>query len=339
MSNSSLYTSTTSTFQTFTVQSPISSAYLNNVNTCIVGLDSNKHNRGTVGSPSSEDHYGAFTVSVAPTSPNDVLRKVDVTSVTLASFATFATANSVISGTDTIHSALAKAQGQINSAMSGAVTFGVTTGTSPTASASASGNLKDGLTLSLVLPPMGSGASGTSATIAVYPTVGKLGSTATPTVTNRGTSSAAVLEFGIPCGVDGAQGPVGPPGTGFTVDGQGSVANRDIVKNSSAKSPYFYVATDNLLYIYTTSAGWSTGIPFVGAKGDTGLTGGKGDTGSTGGKGDKGDTGSTGGIGGIGPAGPQRIVKAIQLPWEDATSSIVYKLSIENGILTQRVGS
>lgn len=58
----------------------------------------------------------------------------------------------------------------------------------------------------------GIGPAGTAATITVGTvTTGAAGSSAT--VVNSGTASAAVLNFTIPAGATGPQGPVGPPGT------------------------------------------------------------------------------------------------------------------------------
>ena len=58
-------------------------------------------------------------------------------------------------------------------------------------------------------PPGQDGADGAAATIAVG-TVSGLPAGSTPTVTNTGTSAAAVFDFGIPAGADGQTGPAGP---------------------------------------------------------------------------------------------------------------------------------
>jgi len=55
------------------------------------------------------------------------------------------------------------------------------------------------------------GAAGAAATIAVG-TTNTLSPGSSATVTNSGTSSAAIFSFGIPQGLTGAQGPTGPPG-------------------------------------------------------------------------------------------------------------------------------
>lgn len=62
------------------------------------------------------------------------------------------------------------------------------------------------------------GAPGAAATIAVG-TVSGLPAGSTPTVTNSGSSSAAVFNFGIPAGADGATGPTGPAGPGVPTGG------------------------------------------------------------------------------------------------------------------------
>lgn len=65
------------------------------------------------------------------------------------------------------------------------------------------------------------GSAGTAATIAVG-TVTPLSAGATPTITNAGSSSAAVFNFGIPAGATGATGPTGPTGPAGS-SGSGSV--------------------------------------------------------------------------------------------------------------------
>lgn len=62
------------------------------------------------------------------------------------------------------------------------------------------------------------GQDGAAATIAVG-TVSGLPAGSTPTVTNGGSSSAAVFNFGIPAGADGATGPTGPAGPGVPTGG------------------------------------------------------------------------------------------------------------------------
>lgn len=62
----------------------------------------------------------------------------------------------------------------------------------------------------------GTGATGSAATISVG-TVTGLAAGASPTVANAGTSSAAVLNFGIPAGATGATGAAGTSVTKFSV--------------------------------------------------------------------------------------------------------------------------
>ena len=59
--------------------------------------------------------------------------------------------------------------------------------------------------------PGQNGLNGSAATIAAG-TASPLAFDATPTVTNVGTSSAAVFNFGIPVGEQGIQGPIGDDG-------------------------------------------------------------------------------------------------------------------------------
>lgn len=65
-------------------------------------------------------------------------------------------------------------------------------------------------------PPGLNGAAGTSATVSAG-TATALASGSSPTVTNVGTSSAAIFDFGIPAGTPGPTGATGPSGLGSTV--------------------------------------------------------------------------------------------------------------------------
>lgn len=105
-------------------------------------------------------------------------------------------------------------------------------------------------------PPTGGGAGGTSATVAVGTvTTGAAGSSAT--VTNEGTSSAAIFDFVIPRGDTGAAGPQGPKGdTGAT----GPQGIQGLTGDTGPQGP--------------------TGAD--GAQGPQGIQGQKGDTGATG---------------------------------------------------------
>ena len=102
------------------------------------------------------------------------------------------------------------------------------------------------------------GTPGAAATIAVG-SVSGLPAGSTPTVTNSGTSAAAVFNFGIPAGVTGAtgpEGPEGPPGKGLTISGTvastsqlPATAEQGTVYNVGASEPYE-------LYMYETGTGW-----------------------------------------------------------------------------------
>ena len=102
------------------------------------------------------------------------------------------------------------------------------------------------------------GTPGAAATIAVG-SVSGLPAGSTPTVTNSGTSSAAVFNFGIPAGATGAtgpEGPEGPPGKGLTISGTvastsqlPATAEQGTVYNVGASEPYE-------LYMYETGTGW-----------------------------------------------------------------------------------
>ena len=102
------------------------------------------------------------------------------------------------------------------------------------------------------------GTPGAAATIAVG-SVSGLPAGSTPTVTNSGTSAAAVFNFGIPSGAPGAtgpEGPEGPPGKGLTISGTvastsqlPATAEQGTVYNVGVSEPYE-------LYMYETGTGW-----------------------------------------------------------------------------------
>jgi hypothetical protein len=135
----------------------------------------------------------------------------------------------------------------------------------------------------------GTGPAGTAATIAVG-TVASLAAGDTPTVANAGTSSAAVLDFGIPAGATGATGATGPQGeTGAT--GPTGSAGATGPTGSQGEAATITVGTVTSLAVGSTptvsnvgtanAAEFDFGIP-VGATGATGATGPAGATGSTG---------------------------------------------------------
>ena len=148
-----------------------------------------------------------------------------------------------------------------------------------------------------------SGTDGAAASVAVgTTTTGAAGTNAS--VTNSGTSSAAVLDFTIPrgakgdkgdTGATGATGPQGPQGP------QGEKGDTGATGATGAAGPQGPKGDKG-----DTGATGATG-----PKGDTGQQGPqgeKGDTGATGSqgpKGDKGDKGDTGETGATGATGPQ----------------------------------
>ena len=120
---------------------------------------------------------------------------------------------------------------------------------------------------------LGGGGSGSSATIAVgTTTTGDAGTDAT--VTNVGTSSAAVFDFTIPRGATGATGATGPTGPTGPEGPQGATGP------TGATGP-------------------------EGPQGATGATGPQGPQGEQGIQGIQGETGATGATGPEGPTGPQ----------------------------------
>lgn len=112
------------------------------------------------------------------------------------------------------------------------------------------------------------GPQGSAATISVGTvTTGAAGTSAT--ITNAGTSSAAVFNFTIPRGDHGEQGPQGDPGPKGDTGDQGPAGNDGAPGAAGATGP-------------------------KGDKGDQGIQGSTGAQGAPGAKGDKGDTGEQG---------------------------------------------
>ena len=125
------------------------------------------------------------------------------------------------------------------------------------------------------------GDTGSAATIAVGSTT-TLSPGSNASVSNSGTSSAAVFDFAIP---QGAKGDKGEPGAGLQITG--SVNTYADLPNdlgpSDAGKAYFNQA-DGKLYVWTGTA-WPAegdGAQFKGDKGDTGATGPQGPQGPTG---------------------------------------------------------
>lgn len=149
------------------------------------------------------------------------------------------------------------------------------------------------------------GDPGAAATITLG-TVTTLDPTASVTITNSGTSSAAVFNFGIPKGTKGDKGDKGDNGSGVNIKGELS-AESDLPSTGSEGDAYIISGS---LYVYvgengnvTTNPKWSN-IGNIkgpqgeqgpaGPKGETGAQGPKGETGSTGAQGPKGDPGEKG---------------------------------------------
>jgi hypothetical protein len=183
---------------------------------------------------------------------------------------------------------------------------------------------------SLVYSSGVTGPTGPSSTATVG-TVTTLAPTAPATVTNSGTTTAAVYNFGIPRGVTGPQGetgptgptgltgatgatgpvstepstipgptgPTGPQGVPITLKGsKAAVVNLPAVGN--AINDAWIVDADGDVYVWDGAIWYSAG-QIVGATGPTGSNGATGATGSTGSAGLTGPTGSSGVISVTGP--------------------------------------
>ncbi len=163
------------------------------------------------------------------------------------------------------------------------------------------------------------GIQGPAATIEVGTvTTGAAGSNVT--ITNAGTSGAAVFDFAIPRGDTGAQGPQGIQGIQGIQGPQGDVGPQGPTGATGPQGPKG--DTGDTGPQGATGAQGPQGIQ--GIKGDTGDTGPQGPQGIQGVKGDTGDTGPQGpqGIQGVkgdtgntGPQGPQGIQGPEGLNW------------------------
>ena len=148
------------------------------------------------------------------------------------------------------------------------------------------------------------GAAGAAATVAAG-TVGTLSPDLPAEVTNVGTSSAAIFNFGIPQGTTGPTGPTGAAGadgTGVTI--LGSFATVEELPVSGDIGDSWLVAGD--LYVWDDENSQWNNVGTI--QGPTGLTGPIGPTGPTGATGaDSTVVGPTGATGDTGPQGPQGI--------------------------------
>lgn len=124
------------------------------------------------------------------------------------------------------------------------------------------------------------GAPGQSATIAVGTTT-TLPAGSSATVTNTGTASSAVLNFGIP---KGDKGDKGDTGAGLVLEGVVSTyadLPDDLTEEDAGKG--YEVAADGKLYVWDGASFPSDGdgLLFRGAKGDTGAAGADGAPGTS----------------------------------------------------------
>ena len=196
------------------------------------------------------------------------------------------------------------------------------------------------------------GASGTAATIAVGTVqTGVVGSSGS--VTNSGTSTAAIFDFSLPRGDTGPAGPTGASGASGASGGTGGVGSTGpagqaanligtlasysaLTAISSPADGDAYLIDDGAgkIYIYDTVTGWpanGSGIQFVGPAGASGLQGASGTPGQDGASGTPGASGipgldgasgipgASGAQGSTGPAGPQG---ASGVPGLDGASGI-----------------
>ena len=143
------------------------------------------------------------------------------------------------------------------------------------------------------------GPAGAAATITAGTATG-LAAGAAPTVSNSGSSSAAVFNFGIPAGATGATGPAGPTGATGSAGATGPAGAAATITAGTATGLATGAAPTVSNSGSSSAAIFNFGIP-AGATGATGATGPTGATGSTGATGPAGATGATG------PAGPNTV--------------------------------
>lgn len=132
------------------------------------------------------------------------------------------------------------------------------------------------------------GTPGTAATISVG-AVNTLPSGSTATITNSGTSSAAVLQFNIPAGTVGPAGAAGAAGAQGTAGQRGSY-NFTGISNPTGSNPANKLGLDNYLNTTTgdwfqynsTSQTWTLQGNIRGSQGSQGLTGATGAVGPSG---------------------------------------------------------
>lgn len=153
-------------------------------------------------------------------------------------------------------------------------------------------HMEDGIASYQVGPEGPQGMDGDAATVTVgTTTTGEAGTNAA--VTNSGTTSAAVLDFTIPKGADGAQGPKGDTGATGPAGEQGPKGDAG-ADGKDGVSPSVTVGTTT-----TGEAGTNAQVTNDGTAPDVVLNfvipkGEKGDAGAEGPAGPKGDTGAAG---------------------------------------------
>lgn len=140
------------------------------------------------------------------------------------------------------------------------------------------------------------GDPGTAATITLG-TVTTLDPTSSVTITNSGTSNAAIFNFGIPKGTKGDKGDKGDNGSGVNIKGE-LPAESDLPSTGTEGDAYLISGN---LYVYVgengnvaTNPKWSNVGSIKGPQGEQGPAGPKGDTGDQGPKGETGSTGAQG---------------------------------------------
>jgi microcystin-dependent protein len=156
------------------------------------------------------------------------------------------------------------------------------------------------------------GPAGAAATVTVGTTT--TGTPGTPAaVTNTGTSAAAVFNFTVPAGVQGAQGVQGNPGA---TGSQGPPGNTGATGSQGPTGPAGPAATIAAGTTTTGAAGTNAAVTNVGSssaavfnftipQGIQGVQGAQGNPGATGATGSQGPAGATGPTGSQGPAGAQ----------------------------------
>ena len=153
------------------------------------------------------------------------------------------------------------------------------------------------------------GPQGPAATVEVGETT-TLPAGSSASVTNSGTTSAAIFNFAIPQGQKGdrgEKGDKGDDGTGISIDGTvATYADLPTNLGSADDGKGYYVEADGKLYIWN-----GTSFPVDGngvqIQGPQGPKGDKGDTGPEGQQGPQGPAGQDGAPGEPGPQGPQGI--------------------------------